>query len=134
MASSLTPSPTLAPVPSPFATLAPPAAAAGDASEAAVRRAIADFALAIERKDMALYRNVMPTLSQDQEKALREQFKMIKSYVPGITVEDVRFEGDRATVRVMRRDVLDGRPMKAVPQTFRLARVGSNWQIQSIGQ
>jgi tetratricopeptide (TPR) repeat protein len=134
IAAALTPAPTLAPVPSPFATLTPPTATTGDGSEAAVRKALADFALAIERKDIALYRSLMPSLSQDMEKALREQFKMIKSYVPGITVEDVRLEGDRATVRVMRHDVLDGRPMKAVPQTFRLARVGSSWQIQSIGQ
>jgi CO/xanthine dehydrogenase Mo-binding subunit len=119
---------------SPYATLAPAATTSGDASESAVRRVIADFGLAIERKDIALYRTLMPTLSQAQEKAMRDSFKMVKSYVPGITVEEVRVEGDRATVRVTRHDVLDGRPMKAVPQTFRLARSGGSWQIQSIGQ
>jgi hypothetical protein len=133
----LTPPPTTvpaAPAASPYATLSPSATASVDTSESAVRRVIADFGLAIERKDIELYRSLMPSLSQGQEKALRESFKIVKSYVPGITVEDVQFEGDRATVRVTRRDILDGRPMKAVPGTFRLARVGGAWQIQSIGQ
>jgi hypothetical protein len=48
----------------------------------------------------------------------------------GITVDSVQVEGDRATVRATRQDVIDGRPTKAVAQTFQLVRVGSTWQIQ----
>jgi len=37
-------------------------------------------------------------------------------------------------VRATRQDVIDGRPTKAVTQTFQLARVGATWQIQAIGR
>jgi tetratricopeptide (TPR) repeat protein len=134
IAAALTPPPTGAPVPSPFATLTPPAASAGDGTEATVRRVIADYKRAIESQDIALFRTLMPALTQAGEKTLRESFKAIKAQVVGITVESVQLDGDRATVRVARQDMINGRPMRAMNQTFHLARSGGSWQIQSIGQ
>jgi hypothetical protein len=135
---TLTPAPTLAPVPSPYATLTPPptapAASTGDGSDAAVRRVIFDYKRAIESQDIALFRSLKPDLSQAEEKSLRESFKAIKAQVVGISVESVQLDGDRATVRVARQDMINGRPMRAMNQTFHLARSGSAWQIRSIGQ
>ena len=99
-----------------------------------MRRVIAEYGRAIGSQDLALFRSLKPDLSADEEKRLREAFKMIKSQVVGISVESVAIDGDRATVRVTRQDVVNGRPMKPAAQTFRLARSGASWQIQSIGQ
>lgn len=132
IAAMLTPPPTVVPAASPYATLAPPAATAGDASEAAVRRVIQDYERAIEGRDITLFRSLMPELSQDNEKKLRESFKAIKSWAVGITYDSIQVEGDRATVRVSRQDMVNGRQMPAQTQTFSLARFGGSWRIQSI--
>jgi len=141
IATALTPPATAAPVASPYATLSPPyatlsppAAASGDDSKGAVRRVIAEYKRAIESQDIALFRSLKPDLSQAEEKALRESFKVIKSQVVGITEESIQVDGDRATVRVARQDTVNGRPMRAASQTFRLARSGGTWQIQLISQ
>ena len=126
--------PTAAPLPSPSATLPAPPTPSADGADAAVRRVIAEYGRAIGSQDLALFRSLKPDLSADEEKRLREAFKVIKSQQVGITVESVSIDGDRATVRVMRQDVVNGRPMKPAPQTFRLARAGNSWFIQSIGQ
>jgi hypothetical protein len=126
---------TLATAPLPAATPAPAAAAPQvAASEAEVQRVIAEYGRAMETRDLALYRVLKPDLSAEDEKRLREAFKVYKPQRVGLTVESVRVQGDRATVRATRQDVIDGRPTKAVPQTFQLVRVGATWQIQSIGQ
>ena len=126
--------PTAAPLPSPSASLPPAPGSPADGADAAVRRVIAEYGRAIGSQDLALFRSLKPDLSADEEKRLREAFKMIKSQVVGITVESVAIDGDRATVRVTRQDVVNGRPMKPAAQTFRLARSAAGWQIQSIGQ
>ena len=133
---AFTPSPTLAPSASPYATVAPPTAPAGDASQQAVERVLADYKRAVESQDIALYRSLKPGLTSNEEKALRESFKVIKSQVVGITIEAVQIEpgGERATVRASRQDLVNGRPMARSSQTFRLVRSGGGWLIQSMGQ
>ena len=126
--------PTAAPLPSPSAILSPPPGAHADGADAAVRRVISEYGRAIGSQDLALFRSLKPDLTADEEKRLREAFKIIKSQVVGITVESIQMEGDHATVRVTRQDVVNGRPMKPAPQTFRLERSGGSWLIQSIGQ
>jgi predicted Ser/Thr protein kinase/tetratricopeptide (TPR) repeat protein len=123
-ASVLPPAPT-APAPVP---VAPPSA------EAEVRRVVAEYARAMETRDLARYRALKPDLSAEDERRLRQAFKESRTQRVGITVDSVQLEGDRATVRATRQDVIDGRPTKAVPQTFRVVRVGASWQIQAIGQ
>jgi tetratricopeptide (TPR) repeat protein len=129
----LTPAPPLAAAASPYAT----AAAGGDATQAGVRRAIFEnYKRAIESQDIALFRSVKPDLSQDEERRLRESFKVIKSWVVGMVEEGIQVDpsGDRATVRVSRQDVVNGRPTQRFSQTFHLVRSGGGWQIQSMGQ
>ena len=119
----------------PPSTPAPvPATPRSGGSEAEVQRVIAEYGRAMETRDLALYRTLKPGLSSEDEKRLREAFKAYKPQRVGITVDSVQVEGDRATVRATRQDVIDGRPTKAVSQTFRLVRVGATWRIQSIGQ
>ena len=95
---------------------------------------IADYARAIEGKDLALFRAVKPNLSGDEEKRLQESFKAIKSQQVGITIDSIQVDGAQATVRVSRQDTINGKPMRAVHQTFRLAQAGPGWTIQTIGQ
>jgi hypothetical protein len=119
------------PIPSPLPVPpSTPAPAPARSSEAEVRRVIEEYARAMQSRDIALYRALKPDLSADDEKRLREAFKNSKADSVGITVESVEIDGDRATVRATRQDVIDGRTTKAVIQTFRLARVGSTWQIR----
>jgi predicted Ser/Thr protein kinase/tetratricopeptide (TPR) repeat protein len=103
-------------------------------TEAEVRRVIAEYARAMETRDLALYRTLKPDLSSDDEKRLREVFKAYSPQRVGLTVDSVQIEGDRAVVRATRQDVIDGRPTKAVTQTFQLVRVGAAWHIQAIGR
>jgi hypothetical protein len=91
---------------------------------------IEEYARAMQTRDVALFRRLKPNLSGEDERRLREAFRNSKTERVGISIEAVEVDGDRATVRAMRQDVIDGRPTKAVAQTFRLARVGSSWQIQ----
>ncbi len=142
-----TPAPTVSPTvvfvpPPPTAPAVPPSAPAAvpatprpvESEKAEVQRVIAEYGRALENRDVALYRALIPGLSPDGEKRLREAFKAYKPQRVGITVDSVQVEGDRATVRATRQDVIEGRATKAVSQTFQLVRAGTAWQIQSIGQ
>jgi hypothetical protein len=132
------PPPTLPPVTAPPATAAapprvePPPATAAD--EPAIRKVLADYARAIEGKDLALFKAVKPNLSAEEEKRLTDAFKAIKSQKVGISVDGIEVEGGHATVRVSRQDTINGNSMRAVKQTFRLAQSGGIWTIQAIGQ
>jgi tetratricopeptide (TPR) repeat protein len=128
------PPPGATPLPAPSATLAPAPRSPAEGTDAAVRQVISEYGRAIGSQDLALFRSLKPDLTADEEKRLREAFKAIKSQAVGITVEAVQIEGDRATVKVTRQDVVNGRAMKPAPQTFRLVRSGGTWLIQSIGQ
>ncbi|HEY8231704.1 MAG TPA: serine/threonine-protein kinase [Vicinamibacteria bacterium] len=128
------PQPTIASNPVSTPSLPAPATSQPDAGDAAVRRVLADYERAIEGKDINLFRSLMPGLSADAEKRLREAFGAVKSQDVGIAVDSVLVEGDRATVRVHRQDTISGRKQTATQQVFRLARSGGVWQIVSIGQ
>jgi tRNA A-37 threonylcarbamoyl transferase component Bud32/tetratricopeptide (TPR) repeat protein len=103
-------------------------------AEAAVRRVIADYARAIESKDVGLFKTIKPNLSGDEEKRLQDAFKAIKSQQVGINVESVQVDGARATVKVSRQDTINGKPVKAFQQTFTLVQAGGSWRIETIGQ
>jgi ABC-type transporter MlaC component len=102
--------------------------------DAAIRSVIAEYARAIESKDVGLFKSVKPNLSGDEEKRLQDAFKAIKSQQVGITVDSVQVDGARATVRVRRQDTINGKPVKGIQQTFTLAQAGGSWRIESIGQ
>ncbi len=130
------PAVTLPPITAAPVVTAPPNAAdpAAAAHDAAIRRVIAEYARAIEGKDLALFRAVKPNLSGDEEKRLQDAFKAIKAQQVGISIDSVQVDGAQATVRVSRQDTINGQPMRAVHQTFRLVQAGPGWTIQTIGQ
>jgi serine/threonine protein kinase len=108
----------------------PPAPAESD--EAAIRRAIATYAAAVERKDVALFRSVRPGLSSAEEARLRESFRQIESQQVTLDIEDIRVDGRVATVRVGRQDtlVVGGRKQtQKSRQVVRLERAATGWII-----
>jgi hypothetical protein len=112
------------------APAAPPVAAESD--EAAIRRALATYAMAVEKKDIALFRSVRPGLSSAEEGRLRDSFKQIESQQVTLDVEDIRVEGRVATVRLSRKDslVVGGRRQtQASRQVLRLEKAGADWII-----
>jgi tRNA A-37 threonylcarbamoyl transferase component Bud32/tetratricopeptide (TPR) repeat protein len=128
------------PVTSPVGTL-PPATLpptgpgpSGAGQDAAIRRVIADYARAIESKDVGLFKSVKPNLSADEEKRLQDAFKAIKSQQVGITVDSVQLDGSKATVRVRRQDTVNGKAVKPIQQTITLVQAGGAWHIETIGQ
>ena len=125
------------PIPSPL-TATPavtvPAVAATPVGEAAIRQVLADYARAIEMKDLGLFRSVKPGMSGEEEKGLREFFKTVGAYKVGLAVEALKVEGTQATALVARADFAGGKAMKPYRQTFKLAQQGGSWVIQSIGK
>jgi hypothetical protein len=93
-----------------------------------------DYGRAIEAKDLAAFRRVKPNLTKDEEGRLQAAFKAIKSQQVGLRIESVEFDSAGATVRVVRRDTINGQAMKEVGQSFRLVRAGGDWTIDRIGQ
>ncbi len=130
--------PTLAPtVPSPSVAAAPlttplPKATLGD--EAAVRQLVASFELAIEEKDLALYKKLRPGLTPEDERRLRDAFNNVASQQVDFSVDTISFDGDKATLRVTRTGRVSGHTVPAVRQVLRLARSDSGWVIVEIGQ
>ena len=107
---------------------------AATAHDPAIRRLIAEYARALEGRDLALVRTVKPNLSGEEEKRLQDAFKAIKWQQVRITIDSIQVDGGQATVRGSRQDTIDGKPMRAVHQTFRLVQGGTGWTIHTIGQ
>ena len=134
--------PTLLPTPAapPVTTAAlPPAAPPATTlapvdDEAAVRKVVADYARAIETKDLALFRTLKPNLTPDDERRLREAFEGIRSQRVEMRILAVQVQGQTSTVRATRRDEINGKALSAVEQTFVLARGPAGWTIREIGR
>jgi hypothetical protein len=111
-------------------TSAPPAAVESD--EAAIRRTLATYATAVEKKDVTLFRSVKPGLSAAEEGRLRESFKQIDSQQVTLDIEDLRVDGRAATARVARTDnlVVGGRRQtQSSRQVVRLEKTAAGWVI-----
>jgi tRNA A-37 threonylcarbamoyl transferase component Bud32/tetratricopeptide (TPR) repeat protein len=127
-----TPSRRPTPVAAPPATPTPAAAAPTPDPQAGVEQAIERFRQALVSRDMTLYREVMPGLSADEEKKLREYFKRLKTYDVAIRIDAVQVRGDgTATAQISRQDTMNGRQGPLQEITVQLARQGGGWSIQS---
>ena len=84
---------TSAPVASP--TPRPPA---GVSDEVQVRQLIAEFARAIEEKDVALYKRLRPTLSDEDERKLRTAFDNVRSQEVRLNIDNLTLESNKAGV------------------------------------
>jgi hypothetical protein len=111
---------------------APPAVGADD--RAAVLQVISEYERAIESKDLGLYRRIWPTLSGAQEKSLKSAFDATQQQDVRITLGPVDVKGDKATVKLSRGDLINGKAVAPIRQTVHLVKQGEVWTIRSIGQ
>ena len=100
-----------------------------------IRRTIATYQAAIEKKDIALYRSVRPGLSAAEEARLRDSFRQVDAQQVAITIEDIHVDGRTATVRVSRQDTVVNagrRQTQSSRQTLRLEKTGTSWIITEL--
>ena len=110
------------------------ASVASSADETAIRKVIADYARAIENKDIDLFKAVKPSLSADEEKRARTAFASIQSRVVKITFVSIDMKEHQAVVKVTRRDTVNGSIPGAFPQTFTMSKGRTGWVIDEIGR
>ena len=110
------------------------ASAAPSPDETAIRKVIADYAKAIENKDVDLFKSVKPNLSADEEKRARTAFASIQSQVVKITFLSIDMKEHQAVVKVTRRDTINGSIPGAFPQTFTMSKGRTGWVIDEIGR
>ena len=112
-----------------------PAALDPQVAERQIRQTLATFAQAIEQKDITLYRSVRPSLSADEERRLKAGFAAVESQQVELQILSIDIFGDRATVRVSRRDIIQiggGERIADTMQTITLRQLEDSWMIEEI--
>lgn len=105
------------------------------AEAAAIKKILEVYVRAVVEKDIELFRQVMPTLSSDEERRARAAFKSVGTQVVRMNVVSLDLkDGGHATAKVLRRDTLNGSIVSSFPQTFVLTKGPSGWFIQDIGR
>jgi hypothetical protein len=104
------------------------------ADAAGIRKLLEAYIRAVEAKDVGLFRSVKPNLSEEEEKRVRTAFKSVQTQTVKINVLSLDVKEARATVKVARRDTINGSIVSSFPQTFQLARETAGWTIQDIGR
>jgi hypothetical protein len=108
----------------------------GDLSTEAthIRKVLENYVRAVEAKDVQMFRAVKPNLSEEEEKRVRVAFKSVQSQVVKMNVLALDVKDGKATVKVSRRDTINGTIVSSFPQTFQLAKETAGWTIQDIGR
>jgi len=104
------------------------------ADAAGIRKVLEAYIRAVEAKDVALFRSVKPNLSEEEEKRVRTAFKSVQTQSVKMNVLSVDVKDAQATVKVARRDTINGTIVSSFPQTFQLAKETAGWTIQDIGR
>ena len=99
-----------------------------------IRKVLEAYVRAVEAKDMQMFRTVKPNLSDEEEKRARAAFKSVQSQVVKMNVLSLDVKDGKATVKVSRRDTINGSIVSSFPQTFSLAKETAGWTIQDIGR
>jgi hypothetical protein len=99
-----------------------------------IRKVLEAYVRAVEAKDMEMFRTVKPNLTEEEEKRARAAFKSIQSQVVKMNVLSLDVKEGKATVKVSRRDTINGSIVSSFPQTFSLAKETAGWTIQDIGR
>ena len=99
-----------------------------------IRKVLEVYVRAVEAKDLQMFRTVKPNLSEEEEKRARAAFKSIQSQVVKMNVLSLEVKEGKATVKVSRRDTINGSIVSSFPQTFSLAKETAGWMIQDIGR
>jgi hypothetical protein len=116
----------------------PKTAATGTPAEdddGAIRKLVANYARAIETKDLALFRAIKPNLTAQEERRLREGFRDVTSQRVALTILSIAHRGDEASVALRRRDTIQagGRQQTLEShQTLRVSRINNGWVITDI--
>ena len=113
------------------ATTATAAPAASE--EAAIAAVVADYARAIETKNLDLFRSVKTTLSAAEEQRLRTAFGNTEAHSVKFTLHSIEVKDPRAIVHLARRDTI-GSIVASFPQTLALSRGPKGWTIDEIGK
>jgi hypothetical protein len=104
------------------------------AEAAGIRKVLEAYIRAVEAKDVGLFRSVKPNLSEEEEKRVRTAFKSVQTQTVKMNVLSVEVKDAQATVKVARRDTINGSIVSSFPQTFQLAKETAGWTIQDIGR
>ena len=99
-----------------------------------IRKVLETYIHAVEAKDVQMFRTVKPNLTDEEEKRARMAFKSIQSQVVKMSVLALDVKDGKATVKVSRRDTINGSIVSSFPQTFQLAKETGGWTIQDIGR
>jgi hypothetical protein len=101
---------------------------------AGIRKLLEAYIKAVEAKDVQLFRAVKPNMTEEEERRARLAFKSIQSQLVKMNVLSVDVKEARATVKVSRRDTINGSIVSSFPQTFQLAKQAAGWTIEDIGR
>ena len=101
---------------------------------AGIRKVLEAYIRAVEAKDVGMFRSVKPNLSEEEERRVRTAFKSVQSQIVKMNVLSVDVKEAKATVKVARRDTINGTIVSSFPQTFQLAKETAGWTIQDIGR
>jgi hypothetical protein len=99
-----------------------------------IRKVLEAYVRAVEAKDVQMFRTVKPNLTEEEEKRVRAAFKSVQSQVVKMNVLALDVKDGKATVKVSRRDTINGSIVSSFPQTFQLAKEAAGWMIQDIGR
>jgi hypothetical protein len=112
-----------------------PAPTRQESDDETIRRVVATYGRAIEKKDLALFRSIKPNLSPDEERRLQQGFQAVSSQQVQLSITSIDRKGETVLVAIQRRDVLDvnGRRQTVESrQTLALDRVNGEWVITEI--
>jgi hypothetical protein len=99
-----------------------------------IRKLLESYVRAVETKDVQMFRTVKPNLADEEERRVRAAFKSVQTQVVKMNVLSLDVRERRATVKVARRDTINGTLVSSFPQTFLLAKEAAGWTIQDIGR
>jgi hypothetical protein len=101
---------------------------------AGIRKVLEAYVRAVEAKDVQMFRTVKPNLSEEEERRVRTAFKSVQSQIVKMNVLSLDVKESKATVKVARRDTINGSIVSSFPQTFQLAKEPAGWTILDIGR
>jgi hypothetical protein len=99
-----------------------------------IRKVLETYVHAVEAKDVQMFRSVKPNLTEEEERRARAAFKSVQSQTVKMSVLSLEVKEGKATVKVARRDTINGSIVSSFPQTFQLLKDTSGWTIRDIGR
>lgn len=108
-----------------------------ETDRAEILAVLGQYEQALEKRNLALFREVKPNLAPAEERRLMDAFRSTGAQEVVLTVNEIKTGGDEATVQVTRSDRIVVRNQSITTthgQTFRLRKSGSRWFIVEIGQ